>query len=68
MILNLVPDYMHVKHLGVDQRFGGGVLYPLVYKVPTVEPEVAISEVWNRVQGHYREHRVPCSSAPIEVG
>ena len=58
-ILKVVPDYMHVKHLGVDQRFLGGVLYLLVYKLSTVEPEVAMSEVWNRVQGHYREHRVP---------
>lgn len=32
-ILNVIPDLMHVKHLGVDQYVYGSVLALLVYVI-----------------------------------
>ena len=51
----LTPDWMHVKHLGIDQRFLGSVLYLLIYELSIAPAEVALHQVWTMIQDYYKE-------------
>ena len=53
-IISVYPDWLHCKHLGVDQYFLGSVLWMLVYVLsPGQEPQEAMHAVWEALQEQY---------------
>ena len=63
----LSPDWMHLKHLGLDQRLLGSVLYLLVYQLGDGRPEDIMREVFAGIQAYYREHGVTSRFGKIKV-
>ena len=53
-IFTVYPDWLHCKHLGVDQHLLGSVLWLLVYLLsPEHQPAEAIQLVWAAVKNQY---------------
>ena len=59
-IPSVYPDWLHTKHLGVDQYFLGSVLWLLVYQLsPGRDPQEALNEVWDAILEQYRFQHTP---------
>lgn len=57
-ILNIMPDLMHVKHLGTDQYFYGSVLKLLIHSVLPGSQSANLETVWTELCEAYAAHGV----------
>eukprot|EP00972_Heterocapsa_arctica_P022609 3327521-Heterocapsa_arctica.AAC.1 len=56
-ILSVYPDWMHVKHLGLDKKAYGSVLYALVHYVLDGDPAGNLKTVYTAIQEEYAAQR-----------
>ena len=67
-VYSLYPDWMHVKHLGIDKVLLGSVLWVLVHWVlPGGDPAEKLSVVWSDVLRIYQEDNVPTRYGVIKM-
>ena len=66
-VQTLTPDWMHVKHLGIDQRFLASIIYLMIFDLSTVHHEVALEQVWNMVQDYYKAHGTPSRLSNLKL-
>ena len=52
-------DYMHLKYLGADQYFFGGIFYMLVYCILGADPLQNLQVVWCKMKDLYKTKKVP---------
>ena len=63
----LSPDWMHVKHLGIDQRVLGSVLYLMVFQLGMAGPVETMGQIFANIQAYYREHGVSTRFGNIKI-
>ncbi|CAE7627572.1 unnamed protein product [Symbiodinium microadriaticum] len=53
----VIPDWMHSKHLGFDQRLAGAVLWYLCWKILPGGIEQNLDEVLLQMKAYWRQHK-----------
>ena len=67
-VYSLYPDWMHVKHLGIDKVLLGSVLWMLVHWIlPGEDPFAKLKTVWTNILRIYEEDNVPDRYGAIKM-
>eukprot|EP00959_Pyramimonas_sp_CCMP1952_P176732 3693849-Pyramimonas_sp.AAC.1 len=66
-ILSITPDWMHIKHLGLDERLRGSVLFCLAHCVTRGIPEANLATLRKDIWEYYKTNRVKCKFSQIKM-
>lgn len=67
-VFSLYPDWMHVKHLGVDKVLLGSVLWILVHWIlPGTDAEAKLNVIWSDIVRIYNEDNVASRYGSIKM-
>ena len=67
-VLSLYPDWMHVKHLGIDKVLLGSVLWILVNMIlPGDDASAKLTVIWSDIMRIYKEDNVSCRYGAIKM-
>ena len=66
-LARLSPDWMHVKHLGIDQRALGSILHLLVFQLSNGTPQNTMVAIFDLVKDYYSRNGISSRFANLKL-